>query len=790
MSFRTSSMRIFVPRVLAMLVPIACSLVYTERAQAQLSPLPQGGTFAAGSGAISGGGAALTVTQSSARGVIDWRSFSIGNGRSVTFNNGTGATLNRVTGGDPSVILGSLKATGSVYLLNPQGVLVGPNGVVSTGGRFVASTLDIDKEAFMQGGPLTLSGKGKGAVVNLGRISSTGGDVFLISPTLVLNQGSIDAPQGTAELATGQQVLLQDSATGQQVFVQAGSGGIVANSGPIRAAQVSLQAADGNVFALAGNNAVIRATGTAVRDGHVWLVANQGSVQANGRISAVNANGTGGTVETSGTSLDVAGATVQAGLWKLGAPAFTLDGANAQTVARNLTAGTSVDVEANGTNGGSGDLTVGANVLWHGDASLTLGAVHDVRIAPNTTISNAGGGNLTLRADSAGGDDGGSVTNRGTIDWSSSKGVVSALYDMNGQYSPGTILTNTGWTAAPYSGLVTQATGYQLVNTLADLQQVSQNLAGTYALGKDIDASATNPGAVQQVAFNSIGATPDAAFTGQFDGFGHTIRNLTWSSPASTSADLQYGGLFGVVGSNGVVRDLALTSANGQGANGAFGLLAGRNDGVITNVTVSLGGGLRGSAAQDTVGGLVGINNGTIERASTSINSVWTPFGWAGGLVGINNGTISQSSAMAGVGSLRGSVGGFVGRNSGTISQSYAIGDALGGGGLVYENTGTGKIDQSYANVQVTARGWVGGGALAMFNEGTIANDVYWWNGSGAPAIAGNNQGTAPTNANGLSTYQLGQPSSFHGWNFGPNGTWAMPAGAKFPELAWQTGSR
>ena len=60
-------------------------------------------------------------------------------------NNGAGATLSRVTGIDRSVIDGRLNATGSFYLINPQGVLIGTRGVVTTGGRFVASTLDLEQ---------------------------------------------------------------------------------------------------------------------------------------------------------------------------------------------------------------------------------------------------------------------------------------------------------------------------------------------------------------------------------------------------------------------------------------------------------------------------------------------------------------------------------------------------------------------------------------------------------------------------------------------------------------------
>jgi filamentous hemagglutinin family protein len=393
------------------LVPL--SLLFPAALTHAAPPLPKGGEFVAGSGSVSGGGQLLTINQTSSRGVIDWRSFSIGNGRVVTFNNGSGATLNRVTGGDPSVILGRLDATGSVWLINPQGVLVGSTGVVATGGRFVASALDACDNAFMQGGALTLSGGGNGIVVNLGRIGSSGGDVFLVSHTLAANLGSVDAAQGTAELATGKQVLLQDAADGQQVLVQTGSGGAVLNAGAIRAAQISLQAADGNVYALAGDSAAIRATGTAMRDGHVWLVADSGGIHANGDISATDVNGSGGTVETRGITLDVVGATVAARTWKLGAPSFTLDGSNAGAVSRSLSAGTSVDVETS-----AGDLAIDGNVQWSGTAALTLGAAHSVTIAPDTTLANTGGGNLTLRADSGAIDNGGSIANGGTIDWS------------------------------------------------------------------------------------------------------------------------------------------------------------------------------------------------------------------------------------------------------------------------------------------------------------------------------------------------------------------------------------
>ena len=70
-------------------------------------PLPDNGKFVAGSGNIAQNGANLDITQSRARGIIDWNGFSIGAGRTVSINNGSGATLNRVTGNEMSAIVGS-----------------------------------------------------------------------------------------------------------------------------------------------------------------------------------------------------------------------------------------------------------------------------------------------------------------------------------------------------------------------------------------------------------------------------------------------------------------------------------------------------------------------------------------------------------------------------------------------------------------------------------------------------------------------------------------------------------
>ncbi|MBC7736616.1 MAG: filamentous hemagglutinin N-terminal domain-containing protein, partial [Candidatus Saccharibacteria bacterium] len=161
------------------------------------APLPTDPTVVAGDVTISNPvPTQMLVQQAGAAGIVDWGSFSIGAGHGVQFNNGAGATLNRVTGGNLSSIMGTLRATGSVYLINQNGIVFGKSGVVDTGGSFVASTLDIDNRDFLAGGDDVFAGGSDAYVINLGRISALGGEVALLGRNVV-NEGTITAPNGT-----------------------------------------------------------------------------------------------------------------------------------------------------------------------------------------------------------------------------------------------------------------------------------------------------------------------------------------------------------------------------------------------------------------------------------------------------------------------------------------------------------------------------------------------------------------------------------------------------------------
>ncbi|WP_250455948.1 filamentous hemagglutinin N-terminal domain-containing protein [Caballeronia sp. ATUFL_M2_KS44] len=733
-------------------------------------PLPQNGQFKAGSGSITSSATQVSITQSTTRGVIDWNSFSIGAGNSVNVNNGTGATLSRVTGPNASAIDGNLSATGSFYLINPQGVVIGQQGVVTTGGRFVAATLDTSNDAFIAGGPLTLSGTSTASVVNLGRISSSGGDVFLISLAHTENAGRISAPNGTAELVAGSSVLLRDSASSGQVFVQPGAQGDVVNRGGIRAAQIHLEAADGNVYALAGRHAGLRATGTATRDGHVWLIAHQGDVQQHEAITARNSDASGGTVQTTGQTMELEGSTVTAAKWTIGVGELNAGPHNAAAIAGSLSQGTSVTIDADS------DINVLSTLTWTGNASLVLKAGHSILLGPVTTVANTGAGNLYLRADSTSIDNNGSVTNEGTIDWSRSTGIVAAFHDSNGTFTPGTIRTNAAWAAAPFSGLKTQVTSYQLVNSIAELENISQNLGGNYALGKDLTASGS---------FTPIALNGTTGFTGQFDGFGHTIDGISFSTtPDSGSPPL---GLFSAIGASGVVRNLNLTNASGSPWATLAGLLAGTSAGLIANVNVT-GQMSTEEIGAGAIGGVVGENSGTVSRATSNV-SLYAQ-GSMGGIAVSNTGLIVQSWATGDYGGgTHAHVGGIAAANgvTGVILQSYATGSGGGvtDGGLAEYNTG--KIEESFAAMSLPTTlppGYVGG--LVSTNIGNVAKDVYW-----DREVSGQTVGAATGNAipaaNGLTTAQMSTASSFApSWNFAPGGTWTFVPGVSHPVLQWQ----
>jgi len=135
---------------------------------------PIGGHVTHGDASITTQPGRVTVDQRSGKTVINWNGFSIETGEVTRFRqpNRRSIALNRVVTARPSRIAGRLEANGNVWLINQNGVTIGPSGRVHTQG-FLATTTDIADGNFMDGRyhfdrPST---NPNARVINQGRIS-------------------------------------------------------------------------------------------------------------------------------------------------------------------------------------------------------------------------------------------------------------------------------------------------------------------------------------------------------------------------------------------------------------------------------------------------------------------------------------------------------------------------------------------------------------------------------------------------------------------------------------------
>jgi len=391
----------------------------------------------------------------------------------------------------------------------------------------------------------------------------------------------------------------------------------------------------------------------------------------------------------------------------------------------------------------TGDIEVSSNISWSNGSALTLSAYRNITVDTGTTISNTGSGNLSLRADNSGIGTG-SVTFSGTgkINYAGSTGTVSISYDPSDNPA-GSVVNSTSYTSpvsyasavSTNGGVSNQLIAYMLVNTAYDLQNIQNNLSGNYALGKNIDASATaswNGGA----GFLPMGTFYNG-FAGMFDGLYKTIDSLSINSSTT------YAGLFGEIGPTGDVRNVGITNVSVKGATGAAaGGLASGNRGTIEQ---SYATGTIGPIVNGPVGGLVGENIGTItdSHASVQLSGGSTAFNTTqlGGLVGDNNAT-----------------GGTVA----TITTSYATGSVTSQGNNL--------------NGIVKLGGLIGTNDQNGTFHTTTTND-YWDNQTSGQSNATGNG--ALSGVSGLSTAMLQLGSLPTGFS---SSVWAATAGS-YPTL-------
>jgi filamentous hemagglutinin family protein len=652
----------------------------------------------------------------------------------------TGATLKSLVQND-----GVLKANGGRVELTAVAARQVVDSVINTSGVIEARSIGQHNGKIVLGAA-TGASKPAGAPTQTVKVSGKldasskkgkGGKVEIVAENIVINDATIDASGQTG---------------GGTVLIGGDIGGGKGNP----AATVPLESytiPTATTVSINGGT-VIDASARSTGDGGKVVVWSDGTTSFTGTILARGGakGGNGGFVETSGHTLAFAGARVdtsapkgQTGNWLLDPFNLTINPADGATISGNLaTTNVFIETTASGTTGpgtsapGPGDIIVNGDITWSSANTLTLSAFRNIEITGGVAISNTlpgpgtAAGNLILRADNTGSGVGTILLNNGTsanrVDWSDSTGTVSFYYNPTSYSSPTNFLTASGvGHVLPNLAVSGQFTAYMLVNSAANLQAISTNLAGTYALGANIDASSI-------ANFTPLGNISPTQFTGILDGFGGIDVNRTISNLAIAPTSGQTGvGLFGVIGAGGIVRNLNIDSASVTadplvvGPGQFVGVLAGQNAGsisgvTITNSTITSSPGLSGVGA----GGLVGQNGifgpggafGTIASSQAAVNVTLgnavslSQMNVAGGLVGSNPGTITGSSASGDI---------IVGANSsagGLAGQNGAFGTP-GAPGLIDQSSATGNVSSAGINVSL--------GGLVGFNffDGTIRDSSY-----------------------------------------------------------------
>ena len=263
------------------------------------------------------------------------------------------------------------------------------------------------------------------------------------------------------------------------------------------------------------------------------------------------------------------------------------------------------------------------------------------------------------------------------------------------------LFTANGLTLTAYAdGTGTESNPYQ-ISTAEQLQAINNNVSAHYILTEDID--------LKGVDFTPIGNADSGAFTGSFDGNGHTISNLNVFSG-------KYAGLFGC--NEGVIQNVTLSEIYVYGTRYLGGVVAENTAvGVVSDCVVQSGvvesdGGINSIHA----GGICGTNSGELSGSFSNGASVTvsndSADAYAGGILGYSTASLEMNAAVnTGNVSSDSYSGGLVGygsnctitvtncHNTGNVSSDYYSGGLVGYGSgtvTVTDSCNMGNVSSSY----------------------------------------------------------------------------------------------
>ena len=277
--------------------------------------------------------------------------------------------------------------------------------------------------------------------------------------------------------------------------------------------------------------------------------------------------------------------------------------------------------------------------------------------------------------------------------------------------------------AAKDLGYTIESNGSYTVTSADGLMNIAELVNGgksdiNITLDTDIDLTGKD--------WTPIGTDYDNSYKGTFDGGGHTITGLTF-----TTND-KYAGLFGWLNRAGTVKNVVMEGVQ------------------ITSHQIYGG----------SIGGVVGSGWGTIENCSVSGSVSGTVY--VGGVVGVQiGGSITGCSSSA---TVKGTVdvGGVAGQtnSSATLTACYATGNVIiemapnkniAGGSLVGMNAGSSLL-ACYATGNVTSTGSSTGylhiGGFLGNNYANVMTACYWKN-NHEQGIGYNKKSTEATKVDG-----------------------------------------
>ncbi len=205
--------------------------------------------------------------------VINWQNFDIGAGATTQFHqvNSSAYVLNRVNAldGMATGIQGNLLANGGLIVVNPRGIVIGPDALINAG-KFVASGLNLSNQDFrgfvFQDGTspkLRFTGdENAGTVENSGHITAAE-SIYLIGKSVTnTSTGILSCPDGIITMVAGEKVYMTHmgshivTETSLEFFTPNPGDNTVTNEGTIDADGAEVLLAAGDIFSQAAIDGV------------------------------------------------------------------------------------------------------------------------------------------------------------------------------------------------------------------------------------------------------------------------------------------------------------------------------------------------------------------------------------------------------------------------------------------------------------------------------------------------------------------------------------------------------